>query len=92
MNSDTYSTDSYPSRYKVEERPTSPALPHTLPFLIYKVRWSPSTSSYPNVLCVEWVSSPPFIASKIGLGMGYTRKHVGTSFKKIRGNLQPSCN
>jgi hypothetical protein len=39
MNPDTYSNGSYPSRYKVGERPTIPALLHT----------SSSHTPYPNV-------------------------------------------
>jgi hypothetical protein len=80
MNPDTYANGSYPSRYKVGEGPTSPALLHT----------SSSHTPYPNftkgggvpllfllqnMLCVVRVFSFPFIAWEVSSRHLYVWKH-----------------
>jgi hypothetical protein len=97
MNSDTYSNNSYPLRYKVEERPTSPTLPHTsphtLPILMIQ-KWpkveSPFSSFSSNcVVYCERGSPPPYIAWIGWLLASLGMETLATAFGRARESSPP---
>jgi hypothetical protein len=95
-NPDTYSNGLYLSRYKVRERPTSPALLHTsssqTPFHNDTKGRSPSTSSPPKcVVCVKEEGEVSFYSLQGWFPASLCMETLATALRKRRGYSISKC-
>jgi hypothetical protein len=96
MNSDTYSNGSYPSRYKVGERPTSSALlltllSHTLPILMIQVGGVPLLLLLQNVLFLVRGRGGSFYSLPGRFPPSLSMETLATALRKRRGYSTSKC-